>query len=226
MKLIVTFLLFIASTLAACNNGVAGTCQDYRYNQCQGFLIARFSANFFSASERRATLGAIRSDGGAPYYLTGYCPGDKYNKCCKASSSSPGGNQPDPNPVLPSQPVGSGGGVFPVTSGSLGSISVNWGGSRSGGSRCHAGIDLYTTGAARIQAIAAGTVVSIMRGWYVPTIVGKKLQQIQKKKKQKQKQKTTKTMLQGTLARAVRSTPSWSITLPARSPARRSTTAR
>jgi murein DD-endopeptidase MepM/ murein hydrolase activator NlpD len=58
------------------------------------------------------------------------------------------------------------GAIFPIAAGSLGSISVNWGGSRSSGRRCHAGIDLYTTGAKRVVAVADGVVTGIMRGWY------------------------------------------------------------
>lgn len=50
--------------------------------------------------------------------------------------------------------------VFPVKSGSLLRISQNWGGLRSAGKRCHAGIDIYTKSPGAIQAVAAGIVMN------------------------------------------------------------------
>ena len=88
-------------------------------------------------------------------------------QCCPDVSDNSVDDASFPAP----QPIASGdgpyaGAVFPLAPGSLASISVNWGGSRSGGRRCHAGIDLYTTGARRVVSAGDGQVVSVMRGWY------------------------------------------------------------
>ena len=55
---------------------------------------------------------------------------------------------------------------FPLASGSLAEISVNWGFARSGGRRCHAGLDIYTGGARTVVAVGSGVVTAILRGWY------------------------------------------------------------
>jgi len=50
---------------------------------------------------------------------------------------------------------------FPVAKSSFEKISWNWGGPRSNGKRCHAGIDIYTKGKGEVVAIADGTVNSV-----------------------------------------------------------------
>jgi hypothetical protein len=55
---------------------------------------------------------------------------------------------------------------FPLALGSLKEISVNWGFARSNGRRCHAAVDIYTTGARQVVAVDDGEVVSIMKNWY------------------------------------------------------------
>jgi hypothetical protein len=55
---------------------------------------------------------------------------------------------------------------FPLALGSLKEISVNWGFARSSGKRCHAAVDIYTTGARQVVAVSDGEVVSIMKNWY------------------------------------------------------------
>jgi hypothetical protein len=54
-----------------------------------------------------------------------------------------------------------GGECFPVTADSFQQVSWNWGGRRSSGGRCHAGIDIYTKGSGTIVAIAPGKVTSV-----------------------------------------------------------------
>jgi hypothetical protein len=122
-------------------NGVAGTCLDSGVSTC--------SASF----------------------LTGKCPGPREVRCCPsggvAGNVMSGGQDPD-------QPVSSGSGscsqygglVFPLASGSLAEISVNWGGPRSNGARCHAGLDIYTGGARTVVAMSDGVVTAILKNWY------------------------------------------------------------
>jgi hypothetical protein len=108
----------------------------------------------------------------SPAFLTGKCPGPTEVRCCPSGGVAGmvmSGDNQDPD-----QPVSSGGGscssygglVFPLASGSLDQISSNWGGSRQGGIRCHAGLDILTTGPRRIVAMSDGEVVSIMKNWY------------------------------------------------------------
>jgi hypothetical protein len=74
----------------------------------------------------------------------------------------------------PDQPVSSGSGscssygglVFPLASGSLSEISVNWGGPRNNGARCHAGLDIYTGGAKTVVAMSDGVVTAVLKNWY------------------------------------------------------------
>ena len=54
-----------------------------------------------------------------------------------------------------------GGQCFPVAANSFSKISWNWGARRSGGDRCHAGIDIYTKSPGHVVAIADGTVTSV-----------------------------------------------------------------
>ncbi len=122
-------------------NGVVGTCLDSSVSTCS-----------------RA-------------FLTGKCPGPREVRCCPAGGIAGmvmGGQQDPDEPV--SQGSGScsayGGLNFPLASGSLAEISVNWGGPRNGGTRCHAGIDIYTTGARSVVAMSDGEVSGIIKGWY------------------------------------------------------------
>jgi len=121
--------------------GVAGTCLDSSVSSCM------------------------------PKFLIGKCPGPSEVRCCPSggvAGTVSGGNQD------PDQPVSSGSGscasygglVFPLATGSLNQISSNWGGSRQGGARCHAGLDILTTGARQIVAMSDGEVVNIMTDWY------------------------------------------------------------
>jgi len=54
-----------------------------------------------------------------------------------------------------------GGQCFPVAANSFRFVSWNWGAARSGGGRCHAGIDVYTKSPGQVVAIADGTVTSV-----------------------------------------------------------------
>jgi hypothetical protein len=108
----------------------------------------------------------------SPAFLTGKCPGPNEVRCCPSGGVAgmvmSGSNQD------PDQPVSSGGGscssygglTFPLASGSLSKISVAWGGSRQGGKRCHAGLDIHTQGPQTVVAVSDGVVVNIMRNWY------------------------------------------------------------
>jgi murein DD-endopeptidase MepM/ murein hydrolase activator NlpD len=50
---------------------------------------------------------------------------------------------------------------FPLKQGSFSRVSVNWGGSRQNGARCHAGIDVYSKAPGDVVAVADGTVTNI-----------------------------------------------------------------
>eukprot|EP01080_Neovahlkampfia_damariscottae_P003121 gene3121-5291_t len=50
---------------------------------------------------------------------------------------------------------------FPVKQSSFSRVSVNWGGERGGGARCHAGIDIYTKSPGHVLAVEDGTVTNI-----------------------------------------------------------------
>lgn len=54
---------------------------------------------------------------------------------------------------------------FPVADGSFDHVSWNFGNRREEGARCHAGIDLYTTGSGTIVAAAAGKVIKVENGF-------------------------------------------------------------
>jgi len=121
-------------------NGVSGTCLDSSVSTC--------SSSF----------------------LTGKCPGPTEVRCCPAGGvASNNGGSADPNQMV-SAGSGScsayGGLVFPLATGSLSEISVNWGGSRNGGARCHAGIDIYTGGAKSVVAMSDGVVTAVLKNWY------------------------------------------------------------
>jgi len=111
--------------------------------------------------------------------LRGKCPGPNTVMCCPTASSSSAASSSASsasssavvnNNVQTSTGAGGcsayAGVAFPLASGSLREISVNWGGSRSNGARCHAGLDIYTSGASRVQAVAAGVVTGIAKNWY------------------------------------------------------------
>lgn len=63
---------------------------------------------------------------------------------------------------------------FPLQFGSLDFISRNWGSRRSGGERCHAGIDIFTQAPGTVVAIEDGEVINIYGflsckdGWSMP----------------------------------------------------------
>jgi hypothetical protein len=121
--------------------GVAGTCLDSSVSTCSSAFLSR------------------------------KCPGPTEVRCCPsggvAGNVMSGSQDPD-------QPVSSGSGscsqygglVFPLASGSLSKISVNWGHARQGGIRCHAGLDIYTGGARTVVAMSDGVVTNIMKNWY------------------------------------------------------------
>jgi len=64
--------------------------------------------------------------------------------------------------------------IFPLEQGSLDLIKYDWGNSRDGGGRCHAGIDIETKSPGRVVAVADGEVVAVMpagttcsKGWAI-----------------------------------------------------------
>lgn len=68
---------------------------------------------------------------------------------------------------------------FPVKQASFDKISWNWGGARAGGTRCHAGIDLYTKSPGQIVSMDDGVVTRISKtflnckeGWGGPGQTG------------------------------------------------------
>jgi hypothetical protein len=121
--------------------GVAGTCLDSSVSTCSSAFLSR------------------------------KCPGPTEVRCCPsggvAGNVMSGSQDPD-------QPVSSGSGscsqygglVFPLASGSLAEISVNWGLARENGARCHAGLDIYTSGARTVVAMSDGVVTNIINPWY------------------------------------------------------------
>ena len=50
---------------------------------------------------------------------------------------------------------------FPLKQNSLSRVSVNWGGARGNGARCHAGIDVYTKSPGHVIAVEEGIVTNI-----------------------------------------------------------------
>jgi hypothetical protein len=50
---------------------------------------------------------------------------------------------------------------FPLKQNSLNRVVVNWGGSRGGGERCHAGIDVFTKSPGHVISIDDGVVTNI-----------------------------------------------------------------
>ncbi|HDQ23035.1 MAG TPA: M23 family metallopeptidase [Candidatus Uhrbacteria bacterium] len=63
-----------------------------------------------------------------------------------------------------------GGECFPVVKDSFDRISWNYGSARSGGTRCHAGVDIYTKGLGEVVAIADGIVTLV--GTFYPCSKG------------------------------------------------------
>jgi murein DD-endopeptidase MepM/ murein hydrolase activator NlpD len=66
--------------------------------------------------------------------------------------------------------------VFPLAPGSLQHISVNFGGNRENGKRCHAGIDLFTRNAKKVVAMADGVVTNVIDNFIVCSCTGKPVQ--------------------------------------------------
>jgi len=65
---------------------------------------------------------------------------------------------------------------FPLAPGSLQFVSVNFGGKRDTGSRCHAGIDLFTHNEKKVIAMADGIVTNVISNFLTCKCTGKPMQ--------------------------------------------------
>jgi len=93
-------------------------------------------------------------------------------RCCPTKAPPQAGPAPIIQPGKPSDTAACAGLIFPLATGSLQHISVNWGGSRNSGARCHAGIDLFSQGAKKVVAIADGVVTGTMTNFLTCTCTG------------------------------------------------------
>jgi len=103
-------------------------------------------------------------------YVSFECPMGSNIRCCPS-----GAGAAPPNIVQPggsANPSMCKGLIFPLATGSLQHISVNWGGERNNGARCHAGIYLFSQGAKKVIAIADGVVTGVIANFLTCTCTG------------------------------------------------------